>query len=145
MDFEYERKGNFYVVDFENGKQFKIASKWVDTTCQSLDISDFEAVEMWLTDNGHLVDEEQDNLDVKAKGAVKNIVKSEQPKKKTQRERVVKENPDKEYIIGCIAEYLEELQANNINITNKSKLIEFSYKNKEFKLDLVEKRKKKAE
>lgn len=126
MDFEYERIGNYYVVEFENGKTCKISSKWVDTNCQNLGVSDFEVVEMWLTDNGYLDNEEQDNLDNQAKGVVKNIVKSEQPKKKTQRERVVKENPTKELIIQTIAAALENLETSNLKVENKAKLITFA-------------------
>lgn len=143
--FDFEVKGNLVEATLENGKVYKISTKWVEETCEKLDIDDYDAIEMWLSDKGYLDNEEQEELDSQAKGVVKNIAKAETPKKKTQKERVAKDNPDKEYIVGCIAEYLEELQATNVNITNKTKLIEFTYKSKEFKLDLVEKRKKKAE
>ena len=142
--FDFEVKGNVIEVKLENGKLYKIATKWVENTCESLDIDDYDAIEMWLTDNGHLNNEEQDELDEKAKGVVKNVVKSETPKKKTQKERVAKENPTKELIIQTIAKALENLDVSNLNIENKAKLVTFSLNNEEFKVDLVQKRKPKA-
>ena len=63
---------------------------------------------------------------------------------KTQRERVKKENPTKEKIIAEIAKLLVEF-AENVTVVNDSKIIEFSMGDKEFKLDLTQKRKKKGE
>ena len=63
---------------------------------------------------------------------------------KTQRERVKKENPTKEKIIAEIAKLLAEF-AENVTVVNDSKIIEFSMGDKEFKLDLTQKRKKKGE
>lgn len=145
MEWDFNLRGNFYEVTLENGKSYKIATKWVENTCSSLDVDYIDAIELWLTDNGYLDNEEQDNLDTKAKGAVKIIAQSETPKKKTQRERVAKENPTKELIITTIAKSLENLQVSNLNIENKAKIITFSLNNEDFKVDLVQKRKKKAE
>lgn len=142
---EYKENGKVYEITLETGRVVKVMKDWAVKTMSSLDTDLEDVLLMFLEDNGYLVNDDQEELDNQAKGVVKNIAKAETPKKKTQRERVAKDNPDKEYIIGCIAEYLEELQATNVNITNKTKLIEFTYKSKEFKLDLVEKRKKKAE
>ena len=65
------------------------------------------------------------------------------PEKKTQKERVKKDNPTKEMIISKIAELLPEF-AENVNIVNSGKLIEFSIGEDDFKLDLTKTRKKKA-
>ena len=81
-----------------------------------------------------------------AKGIVKVGAKAEKSKKKTQKERVLKENPTKELIISKIAEVLSELPGiSALNIENKAKLITFSLNNEDFKLDLVQKRKPKAQ
>lgn len=142
--FDFEVKGSVVEVSLENGKTCKISTKWVEDTSKRLDLDEYETVEMWLSDNGYLDNEEQDELDKKAKGVVKNIVKSETPKKKTQKERVQKENPTKELIISTIAKALENLNISNLNIENKAKLITFSLNNEDFKVDLVQKRKPKA-
>ena len=147
MDWNYELKNGKYLISMENGKKYFMEVAKVDNLQKQLKISEFEAIEMWLEDNGYLVNEEQNALDIKAKGnKVKLATSTEKPKVKTQKERVVKSNPDKEYIIGVVAEFLEEIVGkDNVNIENKAKLITFNYKGEDYKLDLVQKRKSKVE
>lgn len=147
MDWDYELKNGKYLISMENGKKYFMEVAKVDNLQKQLKISEFEAIEMWLEDNGYLVNEEQDTLDMKAKGnKVKLATSAEKPKAKTQKERVVKSNPDKEYIVGVVAEFLEEIVGkDNVNIENKAKLITFNYKGEDYKLDLVQKRKSKVE
>ena len=147
MDWDYELKNGRYLISMENGKKYFMEVTKVDSLQKQLKISEFEAIEMWLEDNGYLVNEEQNALDMKAKGnKVKLATSTEKPKAKTQKERVVKSNPDKEYIVGVIAEFLEEIVGkDNVNIENKAKLITFNYKGEDYKLDLVQKRKSKVE
>lgn len=145
MDWDYELKDNKYLISMENGKKYFMKVEEVDNLQKQLKISVFEAIEMWLEDNDYLVNEEQEKLDQEAKGKVKLVATNEKPKKKTQKERVVKENPLKEQIIETLANALKNLEVDNLNIENKGKLITFSYKNEDFKVDLVQKRKKKEE
>lgn len=147
MDWDYELKNGRYLISMENGKKYFMEVAKVDSLQKQLKISEFEAIEMWLEDNGYLVNEEQNALDMKAKGnKVKLATSTEKPKAKTQKERVVKSNPDKEYIVGVVAEFLEEIVGkDNVNIENKAKLITFNYKGEDYKLDLVQKRKSKVE
>lgn len=147
MDWDYELKNGRYLISMENGKKYFMEVAKVDSLQKQLKISEFEAIEMWLEDNGYLVNEEQNALDMKAKGnKVKLATSTEKPKSKTQKERIVKSNPDKEYIVGAIAEFLEEIVGkDNVNIKNKAKLITFNYKGEDYKLDLVQKRKSKVD
>ena len=147
MDWDYELKNGKYLISMENGKKYFMEVAKVDSLQKQLKISEFEAIEMWLEDNGYLVNEEQNALDMKAKGnKVKLTTSTEKPKAKTQKERVVKSNPDKEYIVGVVAEFLEEIVGkDNVNIENKAKLITFNYKGEDYKLDLIQKRKSKVE
>ena len=147
LDWDSELKNGRYLISIENGKKYFMECAKVDNLQKQLKISEFEAIEMWLEDNGYLVNEEQDALDMKAKGnKVKLATSTKKPKAKTQKERVVKSNPDKEYIVGVIAEFLEEIVGkDSVNIENKAKLITFNYKDEDYKLDLVQKRKSKVE
>ena len=149
MDWNYELQNGRYLISMENGKKYFMKVTEVDNLQKQLKISEFEAIEMWLEDNGYLVNEEQealckqakDNGSAKGKGA-----KTEKPVKKTPKERTQKAQPDKEYIIGVVAEFLKDIVGkDNINIENKAKLITFNYKGEDYKLDLVQKRKAKAE
>ena len=100
-----------------------------------------EAVQIWLEDNDYIENEDQNALDDKAK---KNKVKlgAKDITKKTQRERVVKEDKEKETIIQELAEKLKEF-GTDVTIVNKGKLIEFTMGEDKYKLDLVRQRKPK--
>lgn len=104
-----------------------------------------EAVELWLYDHDYIECAEADELTEKAKeNKVKKNAKAE-GKPKTQRERVVKADPTKEGIISAIAEMLPSLNATEVVVANKGKLITFKVGNDEYKLDLIRKRPPKAE
>lgn len=99
-----------------------------------------EAVELWLYDHDYIDNAEADELTAKAKeNKVLHKAKAEY-KQKTQRERVVKADPTKEGIITAIAELLPTLNAENVVIANKGKLITFTIGTDEYKLDLIRKR-----
>ncbi len=140
---EYKVNGKVIEITLDNDKVVKCSTEWVEKSMKALNTDIEDVLLMFLEDNDYIVNEEQEELNKQAKGKVKLVASSEKPKK-TPKERVQKDNPDKEYIVGCVAEYLEELNATNIIIENKAKLITFVYNGKEFKLDLVEKRKPKA-
>ena len=147
MDWDYELKNGKYLISMENGKKYFMEVAKVDSLQKQLKISEFEAIEMWLEDNGYLVNEEQNALDMKAKGnKVKLTANTEKPKAKTQKERTQKAQPEKEFLITNFYELLWALPGvDNIVCENKAKLITFDYKGASYKLDLVQKRKSKVE
>lgn len=140
---DYIIKDNIIEITLENGKVVKCEKEWVDKTMKLLETDLEDVLLMFLEDHDYIVNEEQEELDAKARGKVKLIAKAEKPKKKTQKERVQKENPTKELIIQTIAETLQKLDISNLNIENKAKIITFSMNNENFKIDLIQKRKKK--
>lgn len=141
---DYKLNGNVYEMTLENGKVVKCSAKWVETSIKALDTDLEDVLLMFLEDNGYLINEEQEELVNKSKeNKVK--VKADTDKKKTPRERVAKPQPEKEYLVGIIAEFLEDITGvSNLNIENKAKMITFSYKNANYSLDLVQKRPPKA-
>ena len=132
-----------------NGKTLNIPDDFIQNAMKNLSIDEDEAIQLWLEDNDYEVNEEQMALDAKAKANVKvaNIVKAraaESSKKKTQRERVKKEDPTKEGVIAALAKALPELaNAENVTIVNAGKLITFTIGEDTYKLDLVRQRKAK--
>ena len=132
-----------------NGKTLNIPDDFIQNAMKNLSIDEDEAIQLWLEDNDYEVNEEQMALDAKAKANVKvaNIVKAraaELSKKKTQRERVKKEDPTKEGVIAALAKALPELaNAENVTIVNAGKLITFTIGEDTYKLDLVRQRKAK--
>lgn len=132
----------------KDGKEIRIPDKEILHLMNTMHIKAEKAVQIYLEDEGILHNEEQENLCKKAKdsGIMRTIHDAKAvntPEKKTQKERVKKENPTKEMIISKIAELLPEF-AENVNIVNSGKLIEFSIGEDDFKLDLTKTRKKKA-
>ena len=144
---DYKLNGKVYELTLENGKVVKVGAEWVERTIKALDTDLEDVLLMWLEDEGYLINEEQEKRDKQTKvNGVKIKADTDKPKKKTSKERVAKPQPEKEYIVGIIAEFLEDIAGiSNLNIENKAKLITFSYKNEDYKLDLVQKRKKKEE
>ena len=130
-----------------NDKKIKIPDEEIKKNMEILDLSEEEAIELYLEDEGYLENEEVAELTKKAKdsGIMSTIhgAKSDKPKAKVERER--KENPTKERIIAEIGKFLCQLDGiSNVNITNIGKIIEFECENKHFKLDLIQKREKKV-
>lgn len=142
---EFKENGNLIEITLDNDKVVKVSKKWVDNAMATLDTDMEDVLLMYLEDNDYLVNEEQQELDHMAKGKVK-VAASAKPKAKTPRERTQKPQPEKEFIIAEISGLLATLDGvSAVNVENKSKLITFSYKNEDYKLDLVQKRKKKEE
>ena len=143
---DYKINGKVIEMTLENGKVVKCAIEWAERSMKALDTDMEDVLLMFLEDNDYLENEEQEELDNKAKvNKVKLTAISEKVVKKTPKERVQKENPTKELIISTIAKALENLDIKDLTIENKAKLITFSLNNEDFKVDLVQKRKKKEE
>lgn len=94
--------------------------------------------------NGYLENEEVEELTKKAKENKAVDHKASSGKPRAKRNVEPKQNPDKEFLVNIIYQLLKQTEnTGTVNITNKTKLIEFTYNGKAFKLDLVEKRVKK--
>lgn len=132
-----------------NGKSINIPDTDIDRSMKALELSKEEAIQVWLEDEGYLENEEQEELERKAKEnritATIHQARQTEPKRKTQKERVRKENPTKEGLIAAIADFLPKCGQNveNIEILNVGKLISFTIGEEKYEIDLKQKRKKK--
>lgn len=126
-------------VKISDKKTIIIKDKEIKDLMKNLDITEQEAVETWLFDHDYTSNEQVEILSKKAKAnkTDKIVVTDKITRKKV--ERAPKENPTKEFLVSQMYQALQPI-AQNINIINKNKLIEFTYNDKVFKLDLVEKR-----
>ena len=125
-----------------NNKKINIPDQEIEKSMKLLDITQEQAIEMYLCDHDYIKNEEVENLTKKAKenGADK-IINRKVIKKSGETTRKPKENPLKEQIITNLHNFL--LQSNdfvNIIVTNKSKSIDFYVNDKYFTLNLVEHR-----
>lgn len=129
----------------KKGKKVNIPDDEIDTLVDKLDLSIAEACELWLEDNALQVNEEQEELDKKAKASriTATIHEAKATKERKERKVVRKEDTTKENIIKALAERLKEL-ATEVKIENVGKLITFKLGEDSFKLDLIRQRKPKA-
>ena len=124
----------------KGGKVVNVPNAEVSKLQTALKISRSEAVELWLYDNDYIDNAEADELTAKAKeNKVSHNARAES-KPKTQRERVVKEDKVKEAIIQAVADMLPTLQAENVVVEKKGKLITFTVGEDKFKFDLIRQR-----
>ena len=144
----YEIKGNVIEITLDNDKVVKVGKVYIDRCITNLGIDMEDALLTWLEDEGYMENPDQKELcDLAKENKSHKIVNAKvekEPAKKTQKERVKKENPTKEMIIQEIAKILPNF-ATDVNIENAGKIITFTVGNDNFKIDLTQKRKPKAE
>ena len=128
-----------------DGRVVNIPTKELTELCKALRCSRQDAVDVWLCDHDYIDNPEEQALTEKAKenritATIHQAKAQTEVKQKTQRERVVKEDKVKEDIIQTIADMLPNLNAENVVIEKKGKLITFAVGNDKFKLDLIRQR-----
>jgi hypothetical protein len=124
-----------------NGKNVNIPDKEIEKNMKLLEISKEEAVEMWLEDEGYLDNEEQNELDEKAKKVKIDHGASaiDKTEKKEKKPREIKVSDEKQALFGEIVEKLAE-NGRNFEIVKENKLICVKIGEKTFKIDLIEQR-----
>lgn len=134
---------NYTPYKLASGKVVNVPTHELERNMRLLKISRDEALELWLFDNEYIDNDEEKALTAKAKEnritATIHQAKAEY-KQKTQRERVVKEDKVKESIVQAIADLLPSLNATEVNIEKKGKLITFKVGEDTFKVDLIRQR-----
>ena len=124
-----------------SGKDVKINDKEIEKLVDTLGISQEEAIQVWLEDNDYEVNEEVEKLTKQAKDNKITATIHGAQKVRAKREVTRKEDPDKENLIEWIANFLQNnVSVENLEVTNKGKLIEFEYLGNKYKLDLVKRR-----
>jgi hypothetical protein len=136
------------LYELKGGKRVNIPDATINNYRKMLGLTQREAIQMWLEDEGYEVNAEQEALCQKAKEnrvtATVHKARAEYTQK-TQRERVKKPDPTKEGIIAAIAEMLPTLNAENVEVVNSGKIITFTIGKDKYKLDLIRQRPPKTE
>lgn len=121
-----------------NGKNIRIPDAEIKKSMKLLRLSQDEAIQMWLEDEGYLENEVVKELTEKAKiNKINHEAKSDKPRKSVKRER--KPDEEKENLISILANCLKN-SGYEVEITNKSKIIEFNVGTNHYKLDLIKQR-----
>ena len=125
-----------------NGKSIRIPDAEIEKNMKLLQLTKEEAIELWLDDNDYTENAEAEALTAKAKeNKVNHEAKSDKKRKPAKRER--KPDEEKENLIKILENALKTVGI-DAEITNKSKIIEFSIGNNAYKLDLIKKRAQKT-
>ena len=124
-----------------NGKNINIPDKEIEKAMKSLELTKEEAIEMWLEDEGYLDNEEQNELDEKAKKVKINHGASaidKTQKEKKPRQKVASD--EKQALFTEILNTLTGVYGENVKIEKENKLILVKIGEKCFKVDLIEQR-----
>lgn len=121
-----------------NERSIVIPDKEINNLMSSLELSKQDAIDLWLSDNGYEINEEQEKLDETAKkvhiNKDINIKKSTKERKKPE----IKVSDEKKDLFSTILNILNEKYINNVTILNENKLISVKINDKTFKIDLIQ-------
>ena len=133
--------------ELSNGKVVNIPDDEIKGYMKSLDLTKDEAIEMWLDDEGYTENEEQMELEQKAKdsGVMRDIHGAsamDKTKSKSAKPKVVKVSDEKQTLFAEILSNLE-YDYEKVEVLKQNKLIQVEINGKIFKIDLIEQRPKK--
>ena len=130
-----------------NGKTIQISDKEIENYMKTLELSQIEAIELWLTDHDYEVNEEQEELNEKAKAMkIQHDAASTETRKKSEKPRTVKVSDEKKELFSTVLQNLircNGVESENIKILTENKLIEVKIGERTFKVDIIECRNKK--
>lgn len=130
-----------------NGKNIRIPDAEINKSMKVLGLSQMEAIQMWLEDEGYLTNEVVEELTAKAKeNKIKHEAKAVNSEKKVRKPREKKENLLKKQIIAAMREGLDDYLPgiSRLEVTNDEKYIEINVDGKKFTVNLVQHRAKKT-
>ena len=130
-------------------RKISIPDDEIEKYQKKYDLSQQEAINLWLEDKELETNDEIEELTEKSKNMTRTIhdarTVSRDKGNNQKKPREKKRDATKEEIIKKLSESLEVLGCNNIIIENPSKIIRFTIREDEYKLDLTRKNKALAE
>lgn len=129
-----------------NGKNVNIPDKEIEHSMKMLELTREEAIEMWLEDEGYLDNEEQIELNDKAKKVKIDHGASavDKTEKKEKKPREIKVSDEKQALFSEILSNLQDVYKNSVEIVKENKLLTVKIGEKTFKIDIIETRQKKS-
>ena len=127
-----------------NGKSINIPDAELEKSMKILGMTKKESIEMWLEDEGYLDNEEQAELEQKAKDnkITATIHGASATEKKKSKPKMVKVSDEKVELFNEIYSNLDDVY-DFVEILKENKLIQVKIGEKIFKIDLIEQRKPK--
>ena len=125
-----------------NGKNVNIPDEEIKKAMKALDLTKEDAIQMWLEDNDYEVNEEQAELDAKAKKVKIDHGASamDKTKSKEKKPRPKVASDEKKELFDEIFSNLQDVYKENARIEKENKLIIVKIGEKTFKIDLIEQR-----
>ena len=125
-----------------NGKNVNIPDEEIKKSMKALDLTKEDAIQMWLEDNDYEVNEEQAELDAKAKKVKIDHGASamDKTKSKEKKPRPKVASDEKKELFDEIFSNLQDVYKENAQIEKENKLIIVKIGEKTFKIDLIEQR-----
>lgn len=126
----------------ENGKNINIPDNEIKSHMKNLDLTEEQAIQLYLEDEGYLDNEELEELDSKAK-KVKiqhQATSTEKTEQKDRKPRTIKVSDEKVTLFDTIYTNLSENYGENVEIVKENKLLTVKIGAKVFKIDLIEQR-----
>jgi len=131
----------------ENGKKVNIPDTEIQKYMNKLELSQENAIDLWLEDNDYEVNEEQQALDEKAKKVkIQHDAAGDKPRKKSEKPRTVKVSDAKKELFSQLSQFLSNFSTENdakCSILTENKLIQVDFMGETFKIDLIQQRKPK--
>lgn len=125
----------------DSGKVINIPDTEIADLMKKLDLTEVDAIDLWLCDNEYEEDIEQEELNEKAKKVKTNLHAQSDAPKSPRKPKTVKISDEKQKIFSEIKDFLAETY--KIDVETDNKLLKIYLNGKEFKLNLSETRAKK--
>lgn len=142
----YEINGKYVDITLDNDKVVRVDKSYLDNMVAALEIDMDEAVLTYLEDEEYEINDEQEQLTKKAKeNRITATIHQAEDRTKERKKavRTVKENPTKEMVIAEMFKSIQNIAGvTDCRIENKTKIITFTLNGENYKLDLIQRRKK---
>ena len=128
--------------ELDENQFVKIPQDEIDRIVKGLGCSEDDACWIWCEDNGKINNEEQNELDKKAKENRITATIHQARAETTKERKKVERKPDqvKDSLVESLKAFLIEQGFENVSITKVGKLVEFDCGGEHFKLDLIRQR-----
>lgn len=128
--------------ELDENQFVKIPQDEIDRIVKGLGVSEDDACWIWCEDNGKIDNEEQNELDKRAKESRITATIHQARAETTKERKKVERKPDqvKDSLVESLKAFLIEQGFDNVAITKVGKLVEFDCGGEHFKLDLIRQR-----
>ena len=131
----------------ENGKKVTIPDKELQKCMEKLELSLEDAIDLWLADNDYEIDEEQEELDEKAKKVrIQHNAGMDKTRTKSEKPRTTKVSDAKKEVFYQFSEFLKKFCEENpacYSVLTENKMFQLQFGGETFKIDIIQQRKPK--